>query len=115
MIWAWLYDSKSFLQEGTLCHLQNLIDRRNISATAADDFNACEDFFVTVVQCHIVTAAMDYLQMENVKDSPVHTLLNLDLWLESKEKRKDVLDSVSKEIAINYVDIFAHCNIETEV
>ena len=98
MVWSWLYDTKSFLQEGTLCHLRNLIDRRNISATAADDFNACEDFFVTVVHSHIVAATMDYLQMKTVKDTPIHPVLKEGIWLESDDERRDALDVISKEI-----------------
>ena len=105
MIWAWLYDTKSFLDEGTLCHLRNLIDRRNISATAADDFNSCEDFFVTVVHCHIISAVMDHLQMSSTADSPNHPLLHTHLWSESDDTRKEALHAVIMEIITEYVDI----------
>ena len=115
MVWSWLYDTKSFLQEGTLCHLRNLIDRRNISATAADDFNACEDFFVTVVHSHIVAATMDYLQMKTVKDTPIHPVLKEGIWLESDDERRDALDVISKEIVKNYVDILAHNNLDEDI
>ena len=115
MIWKWLYKTKSFLDKGTLCHLSNIVDRRNISATAADDFNACDDFFNTVIQCHVVTAAMHHFQMKNPDDMPVHPLLHSDLWLESKEKRKDALDNVTKEIALSCIDIFAHHNLEDDI
>ena len=27
------------------CDLRNMIDRRNITAKAGEDFNACEDFY----------------------------------------------------------------------
>ena len=86
MIWKWLYNTKRFLDKGTLCHFRNIIYRRNISATAADDFNACDDFFITVVKCHVITAAMHHFQMKSPEDMPVHSLLHSDLWLESKEK-----------------------------
>lgn len=32
----------SLIDKGTLCHLRNVIDRRNISASGADNFNACD-------------------------------------------------------------------------
>ena len=115
MIWAWLYKSKSFLEKGTLCQLRNVIDRRNISAKAADDFNACDDFFVTVVQCHIVVAAMDLLQMKSVSDAPVHDLLDANLWTKSAEERKEALDVVTKDICLNYVDVLAHNDLDADV
>uniref|UniRef100_A0A1X7U207 DUF6589 domain-containing protein n=1 Tax=Amphimedon queenslandica TaxID=400682 RepID=A0A1X7U207_AMPQE len=115
MIWAWMYKGKSFLEKGTLCHLRNVIDRRNISAKAADDFNACEDFFVTVVKCHIVVAAMQFFQMEAASDSPVHDLLVADLWTKPKQERKEVLDKVTRSICLNYVDVLAHYSLDEDV
>ena len=115
MIWAWLYKGKSLLEKGTLCNLRNVIDRRNISAKAADDFNACEDFFVTVVKCHIVVAAMQFFQMEAASDSPVHDLLVTDLWTKSEQERKEVLDKVTRSICLNYVDVLAHYSLDEDV
>ena len=93
--------NKSFLEKGTLCQLQNLIDRRNISASAPDDFNACDDYFVTVVQCHIVSAAMNLLKMKATSDKPDHVLLDDNLWIKSKDDRKLLLAQVTKEICLN--------------
>ena len=42
------------------------------------------------MQCHIVVAAMDLLQMKSVSDAPVHDLLDADLWTKSAEERKDI-------------------------
>ena len=35
-----------------------------------DDFNACQDFFTLVVQCHILCAVMDMLNMASLNDVP---------------------------------------------
>ena len=56
MIWKWLYNTKSFR---TLCHLRNIIDHRNTSATSTDDFNTCDDFYCysvmfLLLQCTII-------------------------------------------------------------
>ena len=89
MVWKCRYDTKSFLDVGTSCYLCNVIDRRNISANAVHDFNACDDFFLTVVECHLVAAAMQYLEMKKQDDMPTHELLHCDLWLEDTETRKN--------------------------
>ena len=115
MIWKWLYDNKSFLEKGTLCQLRNLIDCRNISASASDDFNACDYYFVTVVQCHIVSAAMHLVKMKATSDKPDHVLLDDDLWIKSKDNRKLVLAQVTKEICLKYVDILSHHNLEDDI
>ncbi len=54
------------------------------------NFNACDDFFVLVINSHIITAAMEELGMTNVKDIPSHQLLQNpeEIWMESKERRK---------------------------
>jgi L1 cell adhesion molecule like protein len=75
------------------------VNRRNVSASA-DDYNACDDFFISVVKCHIVAAAMHYLKMNACDDVPSHQQLPHDLWLELLENRKDILLSVSKELVL---------------
>ncbi len=54
---------------GTLCHLHNRLNRSNVS-NPTQDFNACEDFFCTVVESHIVTASLHYLNMSKMDNIP---------------------------------------------
>ena len=115
MVWKCLYDTKSFLHVGTLCHLRNVIDRRNISANAVDDFNACDDFFLTVVECHVIAAAMQYLEMTKQDDMPTHELLHCDLWLEDTETRKNILEKVTSEISLSFIDVFAHHDLNDDI
>ncbi|XP_019862116.1 PREDICTED: uncharacterized protein LOC109590666, partial [Amphimedon queenslandica] len=75
VIWKKFYDTKSFMDKGSMAQLRNLIDRRNISADSESDYNACDDFFTVVVECHIIAAAMQYLKMATINDQPSHSLL----------------------------------------
>jgi len=41
-----------------------------LKGKAIDSFDACEDFFVLVVEAHVVAAAMKLLDMETLSDTP---------------------------------------------
>ncbi len=41
---------------GTLFQLRNFINRRNVKKDTSDNANACEDFFLTVTEGHILAA-----------------------------------------------------------
>ena len=94
--------------------LRNVINRRNVSAAAGDDFNPCNDFYCLVVKCHVLASATQYLEMHGVWDKPVHFLLQDDLWLQSDDKRRDVLQCISKEIVMIFVDITTHFDDEDQ-
>lgn len=53
-------------EHGTLYQLQNVINRTNVVKKPLDNFNACDDFLVLVVKCHILTAAIKMLKMGDV-------------------------------------------------
>lgn len=57
---------------------------------------------------------MKYLNMKDVADMPVHYQLTEDLWLESREKRMDILQSVANEIVLAYVDFEPRFDKQTE-
>ena len=48
----------SKLEGGTLVQLRNLINRRNVVKDPSKAMDACEDFFIIVVEAHIVSAVM---------------------------------------------------------
>ena len=114
--WKLLYKSKSFMEKGTLYQLRNSINRRNVTASAENDFNACDDYFVLVVRCHVLAAAMQYLKMKETTELPIHAALTEELWMESKDKRKDVLQQIVNEIVRKFVDIEVkfNCRESTE-
>ena len=54
----------------TLQHLRNLINRRNVVADVKRDVNANEDFFLLVVQSHIIGAVMKVFKLDTVNSFP---------------------------------------------
>ena len=105
VVWKYFYSTESFTNKGTLCQLRNIINRRNVSAAADKDFNACDDFFKLVTRAHIIAAAMRYFEMTSVNDFPKHYLLSESLMFESEETRKDILEMVCKEIVLMFVRV----------
>lgn len=67
-----------------------------------DNFNACDDFFMTVLTSHIIVAAMKYLHIESLSQIPPDDIVPdaQELWIQSKQERKT--PSVSK--LLKFVD-----------
>ena len=92
MIWSLFYSTSSSSEHGTLYQLRNLINRRNVVAKPMKDFNACDDFFITVLTGHIIAAAMKVLHIDSPSGIPEGALFNAgNLWMESKEERQSVI------------------------
>ena len=70
VIWKRLYNTLSATDHGTLQQLRNLINRQNTISDPSRDVNACEDYFILVVTCHVLCAAMKVLNMENLQQFP---------------------------------------------
>lgn len=70
-----------------------------MSVDSERDFNACNDYFVMVVDCHIIAAALKYLHMSSVSDYPSHPLLEDESLCieESKDERSRILQLISEE------------------
>ena len=64
---------------GTLYQLRNLISRTNVGCRPEKNFNACDDFFTSIISAHIL-AALKELEYEDLDLSAI--------WIESKEERK---------------------------
>ncbi len=69
MIWKRLYGA-SECDVGTLFHIHNVINRRNVVKKPKNDVNACEDFFLLVVESYIIAAAMEVFHMSSIEDHP---------------------------------------------
>ena len=103
MIWSLFYSTSSSSEHGTLYQLRNLINRRNVVAKPMKDFNACDDFFITVLTGHIIAAAMKVLHIDSPSGIPEGALFNAgNLWMESKEERQSVIESISSEIVDSF-------------
>lgn len=58
---------------GTLYQLRNLVNRRNVVNVPKNNVAACEEFFLLVVEAHILAAAMSVFSMANLSDVPSKT------------------------------------------
>ena len=76
---------------GTLQQLQNLINRRNVVKTPKDDFNACNESFQLVLQCHVISAAIKMLGVETQTSTPPDNLKPQHISLCSTDERKATL------------------------
>ena len=70
VIWSRLYKYASTSDRGTLYHLRNLVHRKNVRNDPEKDVNACEDFLLTTVQSHFLSAAMTIFGMDSLDDQP---------------------------------------------
>ena len=95
MIWKKLYKCTSGIDAGTLFHLRNVINRRNVIKDPAKDFTACEDFFVHVVEAHILTACMAVFKMESLEDQPTEEMFSKEsLTSDDTVKRSTLLKAI---------------------
>ena len=59
---------------GTLYHLRNVINWKNVVKDPTNNLTACEEFFLLVVEAHILTATMSVFGMKTIEDRPSNTL-----------------------------------------
>ena len=72
------------------------------------DVNAHEDFFMLVIECHILAAAMEVLGMASLEDKPCAEILPSDVWLHQDDERREILHSVASVIN-SFVDLSIFC------
>ena len=101
MIFRYYYSKDSIADHGTIYQLRNVLERTNVVRKPIDNFNACDDFFVLVVKSHIVAAAMEVLGIKAVNQVPSE---NENDWMETKENRKQKLDSIARSIVDRFID-----------
>ena len=92
---------------GTLHQLRNLINRRNVIKKPKDNFNACDDFFRLVLQCHVISAAIKVLGVEKQTSLPPDHLKPENLSSRSVGERKVILQFYCRAI----VDAFTNLHI----
>ena len=92
-------------QHGTLFQLRNLIGRTNVKGKPIDCFDPCEDFFVLIVEAHIVIAAMKLREMATLSDVPSTKYLPQGevTWTQTDEERKTIIDDITATIVDSFV------------
>ena len=85
-LYTTLNSKKSTAEVGTLYQLRNLLGRSSVVKKPLDDFNACDDFFVLVVKCHVIAAAMKMLNMSQTSQVPFSPLFPPleNKWIEQR-------------------------------
>ncbi len=90
---------------GTLFQLRNLLNRRNVKKDPTDGVNACEDFFLTVTEGHILAAVMEEFGMSSLADTPCTTLFpEKSSGLEPLQRRNVMMLALQKVVK-KYVDV----------
>lgn len=92
-------------QYGTLFQLRNLIGRTNVKGKPIDCFDSCEDFFVLIVEAHIVAAAMKLLEMTTLSDVPSTKYVPQGevTWTQTDDERKAIIDKITTAIVESFV------------
>lgn len=107
VLWKYLYSSQSSSEHGTLYQLKNSINRTNVVKKPLDSFDACEEFLILVVHCHIIVAAMTMLGMTSLGDTPKAEYApkgNSTKTLSEPERRK-VLNKITDDLLDGYINI----------
>ena len=70
------------------------------------DFNACDDFLMTVLTSHITAAVMKYMQIESLAEVPSENVLPHanNMWSLSKDDRRAIIEEIGLKIVNAYVD-----------
>ena len=64
------FDQQSAKDGGTLCQLRNIINRSNVTGNVKKEMNATEDFLKSVLNAHVVAAALTFFGMDKTTDEP---------------------------------------------
>ena len=98
-----VYDTTSSTDQCTLQHLRNVINRRNVVSVAKKDVNANEDFFLLVVQSHIICAAMKLFGLETADSFPENAEEEWNLG--TARERQSKLHSLAYRILESFLDL----------
>ena len=91
------------MEHGTMQQLRNLINRRNVVCNPSKDVNASEDFFLLLVTCHILCAAIKIFKMDGIDSFPERVE---EEWnVQTKEERQSKLESLSLQVVTTFVDL----------
>lgn len=95
------------------------MNRTNVVKNPKNDFNACEDFFVLIISCHIIAATLSLLKMTSLNDTPSADVIPnpQNLWMQSADHRKAVLDKICQQVVDSFVDFSfgqTSCNNDTD-
>ena len=70
------------------------------------DYNACDDFFMTVLTSHIIAAALKYLQIHSPSQCPPECVLPCaeDMWTYPKVERRTIIEKICLSIVDEFIN-----------
>jgi hypothetical protein len=95
------------MDRGTLYQLQKLINRRNVVKEPSKSVAPCEEFFLLVVETHVMAAAMQLFEMSSLDDTPCTTLFPDGCADQTSLERRRLLMVALRELVKHFVDIKA--------
>ena len=99
IVWKYYYSRKSSADHATLYQLRNVMHRTNVVSDPKNNYNACDDFYTLVIECHIIAVAMEILKMADTDHAPDSSdFPGLDtIWMELQEK-SNLLEAITNRI-----------------
>lgn len=87
-----------------------MVNYTNVSAKTKGNYNYCDDFLKLVTYCHIVTAAMEYLSMDSLTDTPSDCVIKdaASAWTLTKAERANLLKNICGNIVDKYIPFTFH-------
>ena len=90
------------MDAGSLYHLRNTVHRSNVTDSPKENFNACEEFFLTAVHAHIAAASMQILGMNGLQESPTKYVFPDNIDSLPGEQKKNLLQTIACDILSKY-------------
>ena len=107
MIWRFFYKQQSAAEHGTLYQLQNLLGRTNVTKPK-NNFDDCEDFFISVIHSYILVATMLKFKMTSLDETPSDSIVTADAWLYEKSVRKKIIHDLCESVVDSFIKFSFH-------
>lgn len=102
MIFRKYFDEQSAKDGGTLCQLRNIINQSNVTGNVKKEMNATADFLKSILNAHVIAAALTFLGMEKTSDEPTEHMWDEGIT-ETKEGKWAYLTEVVGEFTDQYI------------
>jgi len=96
------FDQQSAKDGGTLCQLRNIINRSNVTGNVKKEMNATADFLKSILNAHVIAAALKFFGMEKTSDEPTEHMWDEGVT-ETKEGKWAYLTEVVGEFTDQYI------------
>lgn len=115
VIWKYFYDTNSAGEHCTLYQMRNLINHQNVGKVLKNCFNSCNDFLNTTITGHILSAALKTFGMRTLNSQPSGDVIPCpeNVWAQTNDERKALLDKLSRSIVEKYINHFFNSTVSS--